>query len=545
MDMLESEQPFDFLFSRKGTLVSYSGGPDEMIRFRLTKGGAFFAGFSNPSPIRGSVVGIISSSEIDAHASNVYVDIASLWRFIPVKTDVEALGGYVTANLDIRGSLADPEFFGTAQGNSIRIRVPRFVDADIRPIPLNVVADGNEMRFGPIPAACGNGAGMLSGWFRFDRWIPNIFSIDIAVPAETPIPINFDIQGVLAQGIVSGNLNVAMEDLNLRVSGDLAAENTEISLDAAELAAAQDGDFWDDLPIPVTADIRVTAGKKVEFLWPTRDFPLLRAYAGMGSRTRITTDTIARRFNFTGDVDLRGGEIFYFERSFFIRSGALSFNENEQEFNPRINVRAETRDRTNEGPVTISMIVDNAPLLSFQARFESNPALSQMEIFSFLGQNITGTPDSEEGGVISNAFLASSADILAQFQVVRRIERSVRDFLRLDMFSVRTQVLQNYVFQAVGLERDPVDRKATVGNYFDNTSVYVGKYIGSDMFIQSMVSLRYDENKTTMGGYTFEPDFSVELRSPLGNIRWNLVPTHPENWYISDNSFTLSWNWLF
>jgi hypothetical protein len=265
----------------------------------------------------------------------------------------------------------------------------------------------------------------------------------------------------------------------------------------------------------------------------------------MGARAHITADTVDRRFTFTGDIDLRSGEIFYFERNFLIRSGTLSFNENEQQFDPKISARAETRDRTNEGPVTISMIVDNAPLLSFQARFESSPALSQMEIFSLLGQSIVGTPNGAEGGEINNAFLASSADLLAQFQVVRRMEQTIRDFLRLDLFSIRTQVLQNYLFRAVGLEKDPVDRKATVGNYFDNTSVYVGKYIGRDMFIQSMVSLRYDENNPKMGGYTFEPDFSVELRSPLGNIRWNLVPTHPENWYISDNSFTISWNLVF
>ncbi|MDR1636166.1 MAG: translocation/assembly module TamB [Treponema sp.] len=545
MDVLESEQVFDFVFSRQGSLVSLSGGPGEMIRFRLGEGGIFYAGFSHPSPIRGSVAGTISPSEIDARAGDIYIDLAALWHFIPVKTELEALGGYVTASLDIRGSLGDPEFFGRARGNSIRIRIPRFVDADIRPVPVDVLVEGNEMRFGPVPAACGGGSGLLSGWFQFDRWIPNIFSIDIAVPGGSPIPVKFDIQGVLVRGIVSGNLDVSMENRNLMIDGDLTAQETEISLDAAELARAQEEDMWDVLPIPVTADIMITAGRRVEFLWPTRNFPMLRAYADMGAGARITVDTSGRRFSFTGDIDLRSGEIFYFERNFFIRSGTLSFNENEQQFNPRISARAEAKDRTNEGPVTISMVVDNAPLLSFQARFESSPALSQMEILSLLGQSITGSPDSAEGGTINNAFLASSADLFTQFQVVRRMERTIRDFLRLDMFSIRTQVLQNYVFRAIGLEKDPVDRIASVGNYFDNTSVYVGKYIGSDMFIQSMVSLRYDETKPNMGGYTFEPDFGVELRSPLGNIRWNLVPTHPENWYISDNSFTISWNWVF
>jgi hypothetical protein len=545
MDALKPEQVFDFVFSRQGSLVSFSGGPGEMIRFRLAEGGNFYAGFSHPSPIRGSVAGTISPTEIDARAADIYVDLPALWRLIPVETDVELIGGYVTASLDIRGSPEDPDFFGSARGNSIRVRVPRFVDADIRPVPVNVTLEGNEMRFGPVPAACGSGSGLLSGWFQFDRWIPNVFSIDIAVASGTPIPVKFDLQGVLVRGIVSGNLNVGMEEWNIMVNGEVTAQETEISLNASELARAQEEGMWDVLPFPVTADIGITAGRRVEFLWPTREFPMLRAYADMGARTRVTVDTADRRFSFTGDINLRSGEIFYFERNFFIRSGTLSFNENEQQFDPRISARAETKDRTNEGPVTISMIVDNAPLLSFQARFESSPALSQMEIFSLLGQSITGISGNEEDGAPNNAFLASSVDVLAQFQVMRRIERTIRDFLRLDMFSIRTQVLQNYVFQAVGLEKQPVDRIATVGNYFDNTSVYVGKYIGADMFIQSMVSLRYDETKPTMGGYTFEPDFSVELRSPLGNIRWNLVPTHPENWYISDNSFTISWNFVF
>jgi hypothetical protein len=271
---------------------------------------------------------------------------------------------------------------------------------------------------------------------------------------------------------------------------------------------------------------------------------MLRAYADLGARVRVSADTLAQRFSFTGDVKLRSGEVYYFERSFYIRSGMLSFREDERSFDPRITVRAEARDRSSEGPVTISIVADNAPLRSFTARFESTPALSQTEILSLLGQNITGAPQEGEDGTINSPFLASSTDFLAQFQVVRRGERAIRDFLRLDMFSARTQVLQNAVFQLTGLQ-DPVDRIGGVGNYFDNTSVFIGKYIGSSMFAQAMLSLRYDENKVTMGGYTFEPDFGIELQSPLGSFRWNLVPVHPESWYISDCSFSWTWSMTF
>jgi hypothetical protein len=270
---------------------------------------------------------------------------------------------------------------------------------------------------------------------------------------------------------------------------------------------------------------------------------MIQAYADLGAKTRIYSNSLDRTFSFTGDVKLRGGEIFYFERSFYIRSGILTFRENEEQFDPRITVRAEARDRSSTGPVTISLVVDNAPLRSFTPRFESSPALSQMEIMSLMGQSLVGA--TSEDGSVSNPFLASSADLLAQSQVMRRIQGALRDFLHLDMFSVRTQFLQRAAFGIFGIQPQAVDRIGWVGNYFDNTSVFVGKYIGSNMFAQLMLSLRYDEKKRTFGGYTFEPDLGLELQSPLGNIQWNLVPSHPENWYINDCSFTISWNFTF
>ena len=128
----------------------------------------------------------------------------------------------------------------------------------------------------------------------------------------------------------------------------------------------------------------------MEFIWPNRDVPVLRANAKTGALLQITSDSATGRFSLIGDIDLRNGEIYYFQRNFYLRQGVLSFNENEIQFEPRITARAEIRDRTDDGPVIISMLVENAPLQSFTARFESSPALSQVEIFSLLGHSITG-----------------------------------------------------------------------------------------------------------------------------------------------------------
>jgi hypothetical protein len=543
LDALRSEGAFDFLFSRKGPVLSLSGGPRDMLRLQIDGNGDFYAGLSSPFPIRGSVTGTLTSKTIDAQTSDLYIDLKSLWNFIPGETEVVLDGGYVTAALEIRGPLGDPEFFGRAQGNSLRIQVPGYISRDILPVPLSLTIEGSEMYFGPVPATVGGGAGMVSGWFRFDRWIPGTFNIDIAVPHETPIPFDFDIAGFLASGLASGNLKLAMEDRIFIITGNLTADETEIGLNAEKISRAQGTDMFANTLTPVMVDLNVSTGKRVEFIWPSTEFPMLQANADMGTRVNVVVDTLARRFSLNSDVKIRSGELFYFERSFYIREGLLSFRENEIQFNPRISARAEVRDRTNEGPVTISMIVENAPLLSFTARFESSPPLSQVEVFALLGQNLTGGP-AEESGTFPRAIMGSAGDILARFSIVRHMERQIRDFLRLDMFSFRTQMFQNAVSRAVELQ-DPVDRIGGVGNYFDNTTVFLGKYIGRDMFVQSMLSLRYDKNKTDWWGLTPELNIGLEMESPLFNIRWDFVPTHPENWYMDGNSITLTWRRSF
>jgi hypothetical protein len=543
-DEIKAPEPFGFYFSRSGSLISLEGGPQNMMRLQVLDGGDFYAGLSNPSPIRGSVIGNIGKNNIEAESSDLYVDLKALWNFIPpVDNIIKLEGGYVTAALKISGPFGDPEFFGTARGQSVKIGIPRYLREPVRPVPFDITINGNEMNFKPVPARVGNGMGIVAGSFIFDRWIPNIFSLDIKVGPETPVPFGFDIAGVIARGDVSGNMIISMEDMNLSVIGDLIAQDTEISLNTNELNSPQ----FDDTAsrpgsIGTVIDIGVKTGKKVEFVWPSREFPVLQAYADMGTGLRISNDSLARTYALLGDVHLRSGEIFYFERSFYLREGTLFFNENQLKFDPRISARAEIRDRGDEGPVTISLIIDNSPLKSFTARFVSNPPLSQLEIFSLLGQNMAGSSSSENKQPIE--LINSTADVLMQFQVIRRMEREIRNFLNLDMFSIRTQVLQNAVLQATGL-RDPVDRINRVGNYFDNTTVFLGKYIGSNMFIQSMFTLRYDENKSEWAGMTIEPDIGVELRGPLFDVRMNLVPLHPENLYVDDLSFTLTWRRSF
>lgn len=546
-DALESGEPAVFTFARGDSALSVSGGPQDMFRFRLTQEGAFYAGVSAPSPVMGTITGTLGPRTIDAHSPNLYVDLESLWRVLPAQNILNCTGGFVNASVTIRGPLGDPEFFGTAAGHNVRLQVPLYLDAEIGPTPLLVELEGNEMRFGPQTTPVGAGAGTVSGWFRFDRWIPNVFSLDIDGKSDRPIPFHVDVNGIMVKGNTYGSLNLSQEDGIFSVKGILTGQDAEITVDVAEIGNASLAPNPNE---PVVADIIVNAGRKVEFLWPSKEFPILRTYADVGDSLRIRSDSVTGSLSVTGEVSLRGGEIFYVQRNFYVREGTLLFNENELHFDPRLTVRAETRDRNEDGPVTISLLADNAPLMSFNARLESSPALSQAEILSLLGQNMAEADPLEDSSSAGAAIVGTLGDFISQFYLVRTFERTLRNFFRLDMLSFRTNVAQNVVLLPFGLKR-PIDNNIRAGNYLDNTSVFLGKYFGSSVFAQAMFTLRYDENQRGfwgMGkelGMTPEFDIGIELQSPLFGIRFNVVPQHLENLFVNDMSFTLSWKRSF
>jgi hypothetical protein len=548
----ETADPFSFVFSRTRTeeespgIIRVFGGPQDMLRLEITETGSlsgiFTASLSNPSPVQGNITGVLDGTEIDAWATDIYIDLAELWELTPINKEVvNFTGGFVAGETRIYGSIFDPEFEGGAWASGVTMSIPQYVAAEIGPGSGELTLDGDEISFGPIGAVCGNGNGEISGWIRYSRWIPS-FNLDITV--NNPIPFDFDISGIIANGNVSGKANLLMENKEtLTITGSVEASDTELTINPEEIAQSRAG-LNQLTNLDIITDVYVRAGRRVEFLWPNVDMPMLRAYGDVGTGVRIVGDSRIPQFTLDGDVILRGGELYYLQRSFYIREGQIFFNSNAPEIDPLISARAEIRDRNDDGPVTIAMIVDNTPLSTLATsvpRFESNPALSQMEIYSLLGQVPTlGAEVSEQENV--SVFTRTVTELVVQTVFVRKVERQIRNILGVDMFSFRTQILQNAVFEAVR-NREPEEQPSTMGNYLDNTAIFIGKYIGSSLFFQTMLSFRYDQYQTEYGGMKLEPDIGIDLQTPLFDVRWNVSPQHPENLYVNDQSISLVWHW--
>jgi len=551
---------FFIVFAGNDGSLSLKAGRNDMIRIELDPQGNIFAGFSAPVPIRGTVVGTLKNWNLDAHCNDFFIDISTLYQLVSKKDAFNITSGYITGKTDFIGPVWNPEFHGYARASSMRFRAPDYITEDIRTVPFDVTAQGYEMSFGPVATVCGAGGGNVSGWFLFENWSPKTVGLDIKIPRDTPVPYGINVTGFLANGTASGTLLLNVDGINsqIELKGDLFTNESQLGLSVDDIKSNQSNDTYKETVFKTIADFKITTGSMVEFNWPAAS-PILRVNPEMGSVIQVTTDTGAEQYSLISDVKIRSGELYYFDRNFYIRQGGMVFRENETRFDPKISARAEIRDRTDTGPVIISMIIENQPLFRFEPRFEASPTLTQLEIYSILGQNFNSYQG--EGGVelaqrflinsttdLVTQFMASS-DVLSQLVFVRRIEKFARDTFKLDMFSLRTRLLQNMVVTGVtelgGLSASNVTDPLNPSNFIDNTTVFMGKYIGKYMFAQAMFTLKKDE--TSDIGIRVEPDIGIELQSPFLTIRWDFFPNYPTKWatWAGDNSITLSWSKSF
>ena len=182
----------------------------------------------------------------------------------------------------------------------------------------------------------------------------------------------------------------------------------------------------------------------------------------------------------------------------------------------------------------------DSPFSKFSPRFSSDPPRADADILAMIGAPLVNRAETQ--GIGLTAGLVYS-DLLGHNWILRPFEQKVRQVLNLDLFSVRTQIVQNLVAQKV---------LGTTLNPLDNTSVSLGKYLGNDLFLEMLVSLQQPLAPVALvapgGGLiaastALQPDLelSLEWATPFFLLDWTFEPQHPETMFLSDNSISFSW----
>lgn len=530
---------WEFTGTRVADAIDFTGGPQESVTGTIRLDGTFSLDVTRPIPIAFHADGRFVDGQIEADLIDLDADVPQLFAFTGTP-DVYFDTATTSGSVRVTGSISDPDFYGTVDVRDITGRVT-LVNGAIGPARTFLVFEEKTVRLRRTTAPVGAGSAVLSGEFTMNRWIPEEYRVLVDISEAQTIPIAYDVGGVYVDGRARGSVTIQGGPGFTDIRGRIIGSSATITL--SEVPVNTDAE-----PSDTSVDLVVETGRGMEFMWPTSNFPILRGSAVPGETIRVTHNSRTGDLSVAGDVDIQGGEVFYFDRSFYVREGTITFDEDETEFDPVLSVRAEIREVGEEGPVRVSLVVDEDPLSLFTPRWESDPSMTETEILAMLGGNVFGAEPGEELDFEQVARLAG--DAAGQFTVVQNFESTVREALQLDMFSLRTPVVGNVLVGAIQSARDPLDTSApSLGQYLDNTTLFLGKYLGTDLFLELLVQLQADDPLSTttqsLTGLSVESELSLEWQTPFFLLQWALAPNDPASLFLADNSVSFSWEYSY
>lgn len=494
--------------------------------------------------------------------SSVKVDVGTLWSYTNFPY-VNVFNAYVTGDFTIGGTRKEADLTGKLTAKEIELNVPMVILPHITVDEASCLFNHSEINIPQLTGfikkkyqVFGVADVYLNGW-GLDRVEANLFTKG---STHAPIDLKLDFGEFL--GDAKANIKLLYQDHYLDIGGDISARNVSgivtlqkvVSIPLSKIKtpkkkkkskkSALEQEI-EALPLPYF--IRVDMNIGLEDHCAFRLDPLLRAVLAPNSGFTFKYDTEYGSMVFDGEVAIRSGDIAYLNRNFYLKEGTLKFSPNENTFNPIVTLEAQARDKDERGQdVRLILTAKNQYLFNLNPQLSSIPALSEAEINTMMGQLVTG--DSED----ATSFLMSVGDYALQSTVGRIVENKLRDWLHLDILSFRTSILQNAVKLNLGTGKDSTDSdKENWGRYFDNSTIYIGKYFGSTLYADAMLHWSYDEsladdNRISSRGMVFKPEIGLELESPFANIRWNMAPNisaFMDNRFSSTTSVTLSWKW--
>ena len=546
-----SKFPFKLTGVRAGENIEVFADDRNVFNASFSKQNGISANV-NSKTVKFSLDGTIIKNELDLAIKGIYADMKRISSEIEIPA-VHFNSGIVTGALKISGITTDPEFTGAFSIEKPNLNIPYISRYAFSAPRLFLTAGQGEAHVEPTPVFLGNGYGLVGMVMEFDRW--GIESIDVSVDVDDAhkVPVEMSFPFVFVKGDGSCQLDILYTVPNeISISGWITGDNTDVEIVTTSLQKQFSlENISQSVPVKaaepssinVFTDLDITVGQKVQVLFN----PLMRGVVTPGTALSLFIDSATGEFELKSDISLRGGEIVWLNRNFYMKEGRIALNETQDRMAPKITVRAETRERDESGNmVTIVMSANNEPLSTFTPHFSSVPAKSEKEIMELLGNIVSA--DSENVASLAVA----GGDYFMQATLMRKIENTLRETLNFDIFSIRTNVLQNSVKFATS--RDSSNH-LSFGNFIDNSTVYVGKYFGSSIYVDSLLHWTYDEDKAVNGTYSgdivFQPEFGFEMTSPFVNIRIGVAPDIDEirrgitGTWVPSTSMTLSWKHSF
>ena len=524
-----SSSPTNWPFSASSDdrSVSFVGGGAGELRFKYAASGAFSANLRAPFPVRAEVSCLFEGRNIDLSARGIDFDLGLLEPLMPSAL-IKIVSGRATGGFRAVGLASDPEITGEMDIEDASLKVLGWLADDAGPFRASIIATGRRASVSVPSIPVGKAAVALDCQAGIDHWIPAGLTASVRTLVGSRVRADSVILGIHAQGDAAADLKFALEGDVLNIDCDVLLDKGTVVVSPATWAQ---GAADTSRPQPFLAvSTNVHFGRGVQVFFPSINIPAVMGYSDPSSLLAIRYDQASDDYTLNGSVILRGGEVFYIQRDFFLKTGRIVFNEGRDHFDPRATLLAELRDRIDEAPVLITLQADNSPISGFQPKLSSDPPMTESQIALLMGETLVGAspngaPTVAGVDTFRKAVISTSDLIVPQLNFARLFEDRIRDTFGLDMFYFRTQVLQNWLIDLSG--NVPTGTGDALSRYLDQTQLFAGKYVTDSIFSHASLSLISNplagSNTLTLNSdLGVDLELGIEMDSPFGIFQWNV-----------------------
>lgn len=512
----------------------------------MTTDGLFELTVDNRDFIAFKMDGQATSDSANIQLYDCDIDLKKLLNYINLDDLILLDSGKFAGALNISGNLDDPDFMGSFVVLQPEFKLPILSKQKISTDMMTLSFNHNEIALENSVLTAKNGAQTaLDFRFYMNKWTMNHIEGSIKSVKRDLFPVYIETPMVKVEGDVSLDVQIYMEDTLLELKGKVFGENLDINSSLSSIGTLsftnneQESNAASEIQLKTDLNISLGTHTSINF------DPLLRCVFVPNTSLNLKIDQDGGVYAVDGMLRLKSGDLAYLNRNFYIKEGSIKFNPDDIT-NPLVTLSAETREKDERNQtVKITLSVENQYLKNLNPKFTSTPAKSENEIRSLLGQIVVA-----DSATATN-FLFAASDYAIQSTVVRSVENKLRDLLNFDIFSLRTNVLQNTL--NLGMSGNLSKENLTIGNFLDNSTVYIGKYLNSSIYVDAMLHVSLEDYGVTdifaPGSLKFQPEFGLELETPFyTNIRVNMAPDINallKNQFVPSASVTLSWKYAF
>lgn len=479
--------------------------------------------------------------ELDVSLRDVYFPLPLVEQF----ADLMLMGftkGDITGDVLIKGPVNDPKFYGMLYCQLFEMWLAYLPEQSLVVNNIAITLQDHSITIPKTPYTGYSGLDgrYLYGLVSVSMDVQNLdfgnmeVDLDVQTPVDLWVPLPMDSSEIEVRGDAVGKVVYGLRNGSGYLDCIVTASDMLVDF------KIDDRPRWlDFLTNPIDLDVTLTTGNDVEFCYPEKDNAFIDFTLNEGETIRATYQVDTKKVETSGALSFKTGQVYYFQNDFYISEGSLDltprkFGTSINGISFQLNLTARLKDYDASGDrVEINLILQNATLDNITPRFTSTPSMSETEIIALLGQTIlpSSTFD-QQVSVASVASLAAAAtDAFTRLGVIESngnysLSATIRDSLGLDIFSLRSSILQNIIIDALPGGVSGRSDISLLSRYLDGTSIFAGSYILPGVFAQTSLRLKADRSggrNANVGHFLsndlmLDMEFSIDWDNPIGTF---------------------------